>query len=367
MVKRNHDNSHSMSTESVKNPIISLDVMSGDLGPEQAIIGAAQVSLETPINVLLLGDKILIEGVLSDTPHNSSQISIQHTDSVITMHDSPKIVVEGKQDSSLFQAIKSTAENKTDAVVSAGNTGAFIVCASKLIPRIQGVKKTALSAVYPTQKNTPSGDRFALLLDVGATIKCTAEELVQFALMGNAYASKISRVSKPTIGLLNVGTEPHKGGEVLTKTYEYLSKIDGINFIGNVEGSDIPIGICDVIVCEGFVGNIALKLAEGMQNVLKHLGKEAFKRKFIWKLGIIMLASGLKQIKKITDYSEYGGAPILGYEKICIKAHGKSNAKAFKNAIKVAAKAVRGEVSKQIAESVQKFNQTYASSLDSIK
>ena len=347
-----------MFDETGKIPNIALDVMSGDLGPEQAIVGAALATMETPISITLFGEKRIIEGVLSDTPHKGDQISVQHTDSVITMHDSPKIALEAKQDSSLFQAIKSTADNKTDAVVSAGNTGAFIVCASKLIPRIHGVKKTALSAVYPTQKRTPSGDRFALMLDVGATIKCTAEELVQFALMGNSYASKISRVEKPAIGLLNVGIESHKGGEVLTKTYEYLSRLEGINFIGNVEGSDIPIGICDVIVCEGFVGNIALKLAEGIQKVFKHLGKEAFKRKFIWKLGIIMLAGGLKQIKKITDYSEYGGAPILGYEKICIKAHGKSNAKAFKNAIKVAAKAVRGEVSKHIGESIERFNQT---------
>lgn len=347
-----------MSNESARNPIIALDVMSGDLGPEQAIIGAALATMETPINIVLYGDKRIIEGVLSDTPHKGDQISIEHTDSVITMHDSPKIVLEAKQDSSLFQAIKSTADNKTAAVVSAGNTGAFIICASKLIPRIQGVKKTALSAVYPTQKRTPSGDRFALMLDVGATIKCTSEELVQFALMGNIYASKISHVEKPAIGLLNVGIEPHKGGEVLTKTYEYLSSMKEINFIGNVEGSDIPVGICDVIVCEGFVGNIALKLAEGIQKVFKHLGKEAFKRRFIWKVGIIMLASGLKQIKRVTDYSEYGGAPILGYEKICIKAHGKSNAKAFKNAIKVAAKAVRGEVNKQIAESIARFNHT---------
>jgi len=337
---------------------IAVDVMSGDLGPEAAVKGAGQETMENPTHLLLVGDEKIIKSVLEKTPHKPEQIEILHAPDVITMEDSPKDAVEKKPQSSLVQAVKAAADGKTDAVVSAGNTGALIVCCSKLIPRIEGVRKTALSAVYPTQKATPSGDRFALLLDVGATLINEPEDLMQFALMGKAYASTISKVESPSIGLLNIGTEPHKGGERLVKAHQYFSNHPGLNFYGNVEGCDIPVGVCDVIVCDGFVGNIALKLAEGFQNVMKNVGKAAFQQKLTWMLGIILLGSGLKQLKKATDYSEYGGAPILGYERLCIKAHGKSNAKAIKNAIKVAAKAVYGNVGQKIKDSVQKFNET---------
>jgi len=335
---------------------IAVDVMSGDLGPEEAIKGATQVTLESDINVLLVGDQHLIQKILEKTAHNPSQVSILHAPTVVTMHDSPKDAVENKKDSSLYQAVKAAADGMTDAVVTAGNTGAYILACSRLIPRLPGVKKTALSSVYPTQKPTPSGDRFALILDIGATTRCNPEDLVQFALMGNAYARQISRVEKPTIGLLNMGAEPHKGGEVMAKTHEYLSNLKGITFKGNVEGNNLPFGTVDVVVCEGFVGNIVIKVAEGMNAVMKGVGKAAFKAHFTWKIAILMLASGLKRLKKLTDYAEYGGAPILGFERICIKAHGKSNAKAIKNAIKVAAKAVRGKVPEEIRDSIAAFN-----------
>ncbi|MFC2075128.1 phosphate acyltransferase PlsX [Bdellovibrionota bacterium] len=334
---------------------IAVDVMSGDLGPTEAIKGAAEVTQETSINVLLVGDQAIIQEVLEKTPHNPGQISVLHAPTVITMEDSPREAVENKKDSSLFQAVKAAADNMTDAVVSAGNTGAYILCCSTLIPRIPGIKKTALSTVYPTHQKTPSGDRFALMLDVGATIRCTAEDLTQFAIMGAAYARDISYAKAPVVGLLNIGKEPHKGGETLTKTYNYLENIPGLKFLGNVEGNELPLGPVDVVVCEGFVGNAVIKLAEGLQDVAQNLGKAAFKRHFIWKVGILMLAGGLKQLKKITDYSTYGGAPILGFEQICIKAHGKSNAKAINNAIKVAAKAVRGKVPEDIRECVASF------------
>lgn len=348
------------SSQSTEKPVtISVDVMSGDLGPEHAIRGAAQATLETPYNVLLVGNERIIKGVLEDAPHNPNQIEILHAPLIISMEDDPKEAVELKTQSSLFIAVKAAAEKRCDGVVSAGNTGAYILVCSKLIPRLPGVKKTALGAVYPTSNKTPSGDRFALLLDVGTTIRCTTEELVQFALMGNAYARKISKVERPSVALLNIGVEPHKGGEIMVRTHRYLAELPGIHFIGNVEGSDLPIGLADVVVCEGFVGNVALKLAEGLQNVLKLLGREAFKRRFLWKLGILMLAGGLKQLKRETDYSEYGGAPILGYERIAIKAHGKSNTKAFMNAIKVAGKAIRGNVSEEIKSSIEEFAHRY--------
>ncbi|HVO29648.1 MAG TPA: phosphate acyltransferase PlsX, partial [bacterium] len=199
-----------------------------------------------------------------------------------------------------------------------------------------------------------------LILDVGATVRCTSEQLLQFAYMGHAYASRISKVPSPAIGLLNMGEEETKGDEVLTNAYKLLKEDPQLNFIGNVEGNDLPRGVADVIVTEGFTGNVVLKFAEGVSEVAKNLGDYAFKRKMLWRLGLIFLSSGLRQIKDLTDYREYGGAPFLGFTRIVIKAHGRSGAMAISNAIKVAAKAVRDGVPEEIRRSVQGFERRTA-------
>ncbi len=221
--------------------------------------------------------------------------------------------------------------------------------------RIEGIERAALAAVYPTQQRANNRDRFALLLDVGATVHCRPQDLLFFAYMGHAYASRISKVERPTFGLLNMGSEPTKGGETLVAAHALLRGEPRLNFIGNVEGNDIPLGKADVIVCEGLLGNVALKMAEGTGELFRNLGTWAFKQSLLWKLGLLLLSSGLRRLKDLTDYSEYGGAPLLGFTRPIIKAHGRSSAQAIGNAIKVAAKAARDGVCTDIAACARDF------------
>ena len=231
-----------------------------------------------------------------------------------------------------------------------------MLATARHVPLIEGVRRAALAAVYPTQKRKTSADRFALLLDVGATVRCTAEQLLFFAYMGHAYASRISKVERPAIGLLNMGEEETKGDEVLVAAHRLMKREQRINFIGNVEGNQLLSGIADVIVCEGLLGNVVLKMAEGVFDAARSIGDYAFKTKLRWRLGIGLLSGGLQQLKALTDYGEYGGAPLLGLQKIVIKAHGRSGASTLVNAVKVAAKAVRGGVAEEIGRAVAGFS-----------
>jgi len=225
---------------------------------------------------------------------------------------------------------------------------------------IEGLERSALAAIYPTAKFKPGSRGFALMLDVGATIHCTAKQLSHFAFMGSYYVSKILGVENPRIGLLNNGEEESKGGPVLSQAYKYLKTEPDINFVGNVEGKEIPKGAVDVLVTEGYVGKVGLKMLEGVGEVVMEMGKYAFKKKLVWKIGLAFLAKGVKKIKEKTDYSEYGGAPILGFNKLVIKSHGRSNAKAIKNATKAAMRSVEHDFVGHIADSIQKFNDKHA-------
>jgi len=192
----------------------------------------------------------------------------------------------------------------------------------------------------------------ALLLDVGATIRCDAMELVQFGLMGSAYARRVSKVTSPRVALLNMGTEETKGGDVLVQAHRLLKSIPDINFIGNIEGNDLAKGKADVIICEGLLGNVVLKMLEGLAELVVDLAGTAARENWRWKLGLMMLASGFGRLRDLTDYAAYGGAPFLGFEQLLIKSHGRSNARAVKNAVKVAAKAVRDGVTREIAAAI---------------
>jgi glycerol-3-phosphate acyltransferase PlsX len=236
--------------------------------------------------------------------------------------------------------------------VSAGNTGACILACAKHFRLIRGIRRAALASVYPRQREHPAQDRLALLLDVGATVRCEAEELVQFALMGSAYARRVSKVASPAVGLLNMGAEPMKGGETLTEAHRRLRERPGVNFVGNLEGNELVRGRADVIVCEGFVGNVALKLIEGVSEVLYDITSAAAERRLAWRLGLRLLSRGVERLRALTDYTQYGGSPILGFEHIFIKCHGRSEAHAIGNAVKVAAKAVRDRVPAEIADAV---------------
>jgi len=332
--------------------VIAVDAMGGDYAPLEIVIGAAQATLETTIRVILVGDEPKISSILAKTEHNRQQITIQHTDQVIENDDVPKLAVQQKPRASMLLAAQLCGEGLAHGMVSAGNTGAYILSAAKYIPRLPGVRKTAIATVYPTQNAQQRKDHFALLLDIGANIHCGVEDLIQFAIMGKIYASDVKGIPNPTIALLNMGKEAHKGGDILSRTYATLKTLPDIGFIGNIEGNDIMKGLADVVITEGYVGNIVMKTIEGIADTLKHIGKYAFKHRFLWMLGLIALSGGLKELKQITDYSEYGGAPLLGFREIVIKAHGRSRAKAIKNAIKVAAKTHRDGVCAKIAREI---------------
>ena len=339
---------------------IALDAMGGDHAPGEIIRGAVMAADKYPnLEIILIGEQGTIEDELKKSG-SQTQFEIIHTDEWIMMDEDPKTAVKSKENASINIAAKLVNENLTDAVVSAENAGATILAAAKHIPIIEGIERTALATIYPTAKFEKNKSGFALMLDVGATLKCSAKQLVHFAFMGSFYLSEVLTIPAPRIGLLNIGEEKTKGGEILKNTYELLSKADELNFIGNVEGKDIPKGIADVVVTEGFMGNVVLKMLEGVAEVVKETGKYAFKKKISWKIAMALLAPGIKKLGRRTDYSEYGGAPILGFKKLAIKAHGRSNAKAIANAIRVAAESSQRDICTKIEDSIGRFNQIHA-------
>ena len=339
---------------------IALDAMGGDHAPGEIVRGAVQAAENyEDIEITLIGDQTAIENELRKT-ETKHLFEIVHTDEWIQMDEDPKEAIKNKEHASINIGAQLVNDNKVDGLVSAGNTGATILAAAKHIPVIAGIERTALATIYPTAKFEKHKSGFALMLDVGATLKCTAKQLVHFAFMGNFYLSDVLGIEKPRIGLLNIGEEETKGGEILKTTYRLLNKAEELNFIGNIEGKDIPKGIADVVVTEGFLGNVVLKMLEGVADVSKETIKYAFKKKLSWKLALALLAPGIKKIKRRTDYSEYGGAPILGFKKLAIKAHGRSNAKAIANAIRVAAESSRQNICTKIEESVERFNMKHA-------
>lgn len=339
---------------------IAIDAMGGDFAPVEIVKGVVMaLKAEKDLDVVLIGDEKAIQREL-DINNCDRELEIVHTDSFITMDDSPKKALESKPDASINIATKLLNEGRAQALVSAGNTGATVLACAKNMHMIEGLERSALAAIYPTAKFKPGSRGFALMLDVGATINCTAKQLAHFAFMGNYYVSNILGVEKPRIALLNNGEEETKGGPVLTQAYRYLKNEKYLNFKGNVEGKDIPKGEVDIIITEGFVGNVVLKLLEGVGEVAKDMGKYAFEKKLTWKIGLAFLSKGVKRIKEKTDYSEYGGAPILGFNKLVIKSHGRSNAKAIMNATKAALRSVEHDLVGHIADSIQKFNDKHA-------
>ena len=337
-------------------PTIAIDAMGGDHGPEDVVRGVAQASLESEIQCLLVGDERQVQRILERSEYNPEQIAIHHAGEVIGMAEEPKEAVRQKRNASILVAARLVAEEQADALVTAGNTGAAILACARYFRVINGIRKTGLASVYPRQTEYPGQDQLALLLDVGATVRCDAIELVQFARMGSAYARRVSKVASPRVALLNMGREETKGGPVLASAHRHLKGLPGINFIGNVEGNDLVRGAADVIVCEGLIGNVVLKLLEGLSEVVMDLAGTASRENWRWKLGLMMLASGVGRLRDLTDYAAYGGAPILGFENIAIKSHGRSTAKAIANAVKVAAKAVRDGVPREIAEGIEQLS-----------
>ncbi|NHZ84250.1 MAG: phosphate acyltransferase PlsX [Planctomycetia bacterium] len=334
---------------------IAVDAMGGDNGHKVVVRGAIKAAKANPVKIILVGHEKKLSNALRKNKYEGDAIEIYNATEEISMHESPKTSVESKPDASIVVAARLVGEGKADTLISAGSTGSVVLSAAKYIPRISDVRRTAIATVYPTMNELKRDDILSLLLDVGANIQCNAEELAQFAIMGSAYVSDVRGTPNPKVALLNIGEEASKGGEKMQEAYRILKNVPTINFVGNIEGKDILRGIVDVIVTEGFVGNIVIKTLEGAANTVGRLGKLAFKTRISWKLGLIMLRKGMAFIKEATDYSEYGGAPLLGFEKMVIIAHGRSNAKAISNAIKLAGKCVRDDVCGEISKNINTF------------
>lgn len=336
---------------------IAIDVMGSDLGVGEVVRGATAVSMEVgnQIQMLLVGDAKTIHRSLMGHVYHPKFIEIVHAPDVIAQSEKPKAAMQ-REGLSISVAAKLVREGRADALVSAGNTGGVILASSDTFERIKGIRRVGFAAVLPTEKKRGRRkDPFALLMDVGATLHVESEDLYNFALMGSLYASIVSSNEKPSIALLSNGAESGKGPAEVVEAYARLEQNShGLNFVGNVEGLDIPRGVADVIVCEGFLGNVVLKLLEGITELAADLAKEAYDSKLIWKLGLTMLSKDLQKLRRLTDWKQYGGAPILGFDKVVIKAHGRSNARAIRNAIKLASKVHEGRLVQQIQAQMEK-------------
>ncbi len=330
---------------------IALDAMGGDFAPEAPASAAAILSHTTDIRLLLVGDSRRIEPLLDRHRADRTRIEILDARDAVPMAEDPHAAL-AREGASIALAVGALSDRRADALVSAGNTGATLLHVARAIPRLPGIRRAALAAVHPTLPRPHNPDPFALLLDVGASTTCAPEDLVQFALMGSAYAARISKVRTPTVGLLNIGEEPGKGDDTLRRAHILLSEAKGISFAGNVEGRGVPLGVVDVVVCPGLLGNVVLKLLESQGELLLGVGRDTWRRRLDWRIGSWLLRGGIEQLTRVFDYAAYGGAPILGFERMVIKAHGRSTASALVNAVKVAAKAVRDDVCGAIAEGI---------------
>lgn len=338
-------------------PTVAIDSMGGDHAPDEIIKGVAEASREYDARYILVGDKTKIEQALNRYKPGSGSIEIIHTGESIGMDEHPHSALENKPGASIALAAELVAREKADALLSAGSTGAVILAAAKHIPMIEGVERSALASIFPTRDVKKHSAGFSLILDIGATIHCESKHLVHFAFMGYIYSKYILGIENPRIGLLNVGAEETKGGQTLTHTYRLLKEIPEFNFAGNIEGNNLLSGVADVVVCEGILGNTVIKLMEGVTESLVELGELACRKNLAFKLALALLSPGIKKLKKKMDYTEYGGAPLLGFRRLCIKAHGKSKAKAIRNAIKVAIKSSHDDICEKIHTSVREFNQ----------
>ena len=305
---------------------IAVDAMGGDYGPAPAVEGAVQAAQELDIDVVLVGDESQIRDQFVRLGCSDPRLTIRHATQTVGMHESPASVARKKRDSSVWVATELVKTGEASAVVSAGNTGASMVAAFFILGVIKGVERPAIAATLPTLTGT------AVLLDAGANVDCTAQHIEQFALMGNEYGKYLFGKPSPRIGLLSIGEEDTKGNE-LTKEALKLLKASSLNFVGNVEGRDVFNGGADVIVCDGFIGNVALKIAEGVAETIKKLLLKEIASSRLGRLTYFFLASPLRRIRRRMDYAEFGGAPLLGVNGISMICHGHSSVKAIKNAI----------------------------------
>lgn len=329
---------------------IIVDVMGGDNAPEETVKGVCQAAEEYNASYILVGDRNEIERVARKNQLDIRRFDIVHTETVITMEDDPISVVRAKNDSSMAVGLKMLAAGEGDAFVSTGNTGALFTGATLIVRKIKGVQRAGIGSILPFVNPT-------LLLDTGANVTVTEENLEQFAEMGTAYMRRMYGLEAPRVGLLNNGAESCKGTDLQRAAYARLSANEYIHFVGNVEGGTAAYGGCDVLVTDGFTGNIFLKGVEGVGKLILSKLKEVFYANAATKLAALSMKKQLGDLKKAMDPSEHGGAPILGISKPVVKAHGSSNAKAFKNAIRQAIDFADSDVIYDLAECAKRFSE----------
>jgi len=327
---------------------IAVDGMGGDYAPQVVVEGAVAAALEYGFEVVIVGERSKIEAELSKLPSVPSSVTVHHASEMIDMHEPGAVSVRAKRDSSIWVATELAKDNKVDAVVSAGNTGAFVSAAMLCLRRLEGVERPGIAVLVPSLKGP------VLMIDVGATINPEPEHLVAFGLMGEVYAKYILKKRDPVIGLLNIGEESSKGPEFLKETHRLLG-LSTFNFQGNAEGRDIFAGKFDVVICDGYTGNVVLKVAESIAAIIATFIKEELRKDPLRMLGGLLSSSAFEAVKKQIDYAEYGGAPLLGVNGICIISHGRSSAKAIKNAIRVAGEFVEHKVNDHIIEAIKNF------------
>jgi glycerol-3-phosphate acyltransferase PlsX len=337
---------------------IALDAVGGDHGPVPCIEGALQAAKELDVEVVLVGDETVLKQECDRLGCLDPRLTIRHASQVIGMHESPAAMVRKKRDSSIWIATELVKNGETDAVVSPGNTGASMVASFFVLGLTKGVERPAIAASLPTV----TGE--AIILDVGANVDCSAKDLEQFALMGNVYGKHLFNKPNPRVGLLSIGEEDSKGNEVTKEAFKLL-KSSSLNFVGNVEGREVYGGIADVVVCDGFIGNVALKISEGVAETISKLLLKEISSSFLGRLAYPLIAGPLRNLKRRIDYAEFGGAPLLGVNGNTMICHGRSSAKAIKNAIRRAKGMAEGKVRELIQRNIEERLSRPPAGLDS--
>ena len=327
--------------------VIAVDAMGGDLGPSVVVPGAIEAARQTGAKILLVGNEATLDGELNRLSPSGVDLEIVHAPPVAGMDEKPSDILRRKKNASIQVACRLVRDGAAQGVVSAGHSGASVACGMFIMGRIPGVERPALASLLPTEKEP------VVLLDVGATVDCKPYNIFQFGLMGDAFARDILNKESPRVGLLSIGEEEGKGNSQVKEAYELFKMAQNLNFSGNIEGRDLFTGEMDVAVCDGFVGNVALKLSEGLGLSLSRvLKRELLNSGFLPKLGSLLAKSAFRRFAKVVDYAEYGGAPLLGLQNISIVCHGRSNAKAICNATRMATLFVEKETNKRLMETI---------------
>lgn len=328
---------------------IAVDATGGDHGPLEAVKAAAEISLSGEVACHVIGDGGRIESLLADQDHDPRHLTLIDADRFAR---GARLPCDRGSWAALEVAADLVRRGEVDAAVSAGDTGGCVRTWIREFPLLPGVSRPALASFFPRRSVAPSRPPVGLILDVGATLRCHPRDYLNLAMMGTAYYQTVTG-ARPRVGLLNVGAESYKGGDVLSRSAAMLSDLgDRIDFIGNVESSALLDGDVDVVLCDGFTGNVLLKMLEGVAETAARLVNEALHRSLVWRVGIMMLSGGLRALREATDYAEYGGSPLLGSSALFIKAHGRSKARALKNAIRTAARVADAALPGRLAEAL---------------